>query len=121
MTTVWASAGRRYHRTTDCPTHERGQLLHDHDDWVPGVPEPKPWRELPEDVALLRGLTPCRGCLPGVRVWHSPSFGHEPMVVRQFGASHIPHAEFIVCERCYPANTSWPCATARVLRLDGPS
>lgn len=117
MTTVWASAGRRYHRTTDCRAHEIGQWLHDHDDWVPGVPEPKPWRELSEDVALLKGLTPCRGCLPGVPVWRSPSFGHEP----------YEYDGALICPRCYLGDDNhrdfvyWPCTTARILRLDGPS
>lgn len=122
MTTVWASAGRRYHRIARCPALEHGQELHDWDCNEPCShyhPGPRAVREISETLAHAYGLTPCSSCLPGVHDWDSPTFGHEPMLVRHFGARREPHAEFVACERCYPRNTHWPCATARILRLDG--
>jgi hypothetical protein len=114
MTTVYASHGRRYHRTTDCTAHQNGQWLHDHDDWVPGVPEPQPLRAVSETLAQAYGLTPCRSCLPVVTVWRSPSFGHEP----------YEYDGALICPRCWAGDdlrrefVYWPCTTARVLQLE---
>ena len=122
MTVYVSGGGRRYHASPDCPKLLSAQDLwdwdcddycrHDHGRARSVV-------GLSLATAAAQGLQPCVGCKPETAVAPVGDFGHEPMLVRQFGGAHL-HAEFEACARCYPMVPLWPCASAVALGLTTP-